>query len=100
MKSLADFLKTSVIGGLLILMPAYLSLMLLLHAIGGVFALIQPLTSHLPGGPIVARVLSLIVIVLLSFVTGVAVRTQMGQRLGVLLERIPGYTLIRSLGRR
>jgi uncharacterized membrane protein len=100
MKSLLDFLKTSVIGGLLVLLPAYVGILLLLKAIGGVFALIDPITSQLPGGPLVARLLAIALILALSFATGVAVRAQAGRRLGGYLDKIPGYTLLRSLGRR
>jgi uncharacterized membrane protein len=100
MNRIAEFSKTTIIGGLLVLLPAYLSVLLLLHAIGGVFALIQPISSHLPGGPVVARVAAVVVVLVLSFVAGIVVRTSIGRRADALLERIPGYSLIRSLGRR
>jgi uncharacterized membrane protein len=105
MKGTLEFLKTTVVGGLLILLPAYLSLLLLVRAVAGVFALIAPITNHVPGGPIVARLLALLVVVAASFLAGLAVRTRLGRNASTLferrvLERIPGYTVMRNLGRR
>jgi uncharacterized membrane protein len=100
MNTLVEFLKTSILGGLLVLLPAYVSGLLLAKAIGGLFALIQPISSQLPGGPVAARVLAIVVILVLAFLTGLLVRTAIGRRASRMLERIPGYVMLRNLGRR
>jgi uncharacterized membrane protein len=105
MKEHWSFLRTTLIGGLLVLLPAYLTLLLVLRGVQTVFALVTPLAEHLPGGTAVARLLALALLIGVSFAVGLAVRTRIGQRVNQflevrLLERIPGYDLLRSLGRR
>ena len=42
MKTLAEFTKTTLIGGVLIVLPIYVSILLLLKAISGLIALVIP----------------------------------------------------------
>lgn len=105
MKGVLDFIKTSVLGGLLVLLPAYLSVILMLRVVASALALIAPLTAHLPGGPHIAQVLAIVLVIAVSFLIGLVVRTQLGKRANEfveqrLLDRIPGYTTLRSLTRR
>ncbi len=55
MRSLAEFAKTTLIGGVLVLVPIYLSVLLLLKALGGVMGLVSPITEGLPRDAAVAR---------------------------------------------
>jgi uncharacterized membrane protein len=102
MRGLAEFVKTTLIGGLLIVLPLWLSVLLLGKAIAGVLALLKPVTSQLPPGMHLRIVVSMLIVVAVCFIAGLVVRTGPGLRAKnvfehYLLERIPGYTLLRGL---
>ena len=48
MKTLAEFTKTTLIGGVLIILPIYVSVLLLAKAAKGLLALISPITAGIP----------------------------------------------------
>jgi uncharacterized membrane protein len=105
MKSLAEFTKTTLMGGVLIVLPIYLSILLLLKTIAGVGALIDPVTAQLPATLQFRRVIAMLVVILVCFLAGLIVRTGPGLRAKNalernLLDRIPGYALIRGLASR
>jgi uncharacterized membrane protein len=102
MKRVSEFLVSSFVGGLVIVVPIYLSVLLLLKAMKAAAGLVQPLAKLLPKWFPAGPVLSLLLIVIVCFLIGAAVRTPAGraarQRLEKsLFERIPGYALFRSL---
>jgi uncharacterized membrane protein len=106
MKALAEFLKTTLVGGLLIVVPTYLTVLLLAKALGGMLALLRPIVGLLPEwfhhfGQLVAIAL----VVLVCFMLGLIARTGLGKRtLEALerrvLERLPGFAMLRSIVRR
>jgi len=106
MKALAEFLKTTVIGGLLVVVPVYFTMLLLAKALGGVLALLGPIVALLPDR--VHRfgtVLAVALVVLVCFVLGLAARTRIGRRVIEIferrvLERLPGFAMLRSVVRR
>ena len=106
MKGLGEFLKTTLIGGLLIVVPTYLSVLLLAKALGAVMALFAPIVALLPeGAQHFGRVIAIALVVLLCFVLGLLARTGLGRRAIAaferrVLERMPGYTMLRSVVRR
>jgi uncharacterized membrane protein len=92
----------AVITGLLIVVPIYLAILLLLKAMKSVVGLVKPVAALLPDALPAETLLSLLLVLLVCFVVGVAVRTKAGQAARERLEktffeRIPGYALIRSL---
>jgi hypothetical protein len=48
MKSLAEFTKTTLVGGLLIILPIYVAVLLLLKAVKGLLGLLDPVASQIP----------------------------------------------------
>jgi hypothetical protein len=48
MKAMTKFLKTTLVGGLLVVLPVWLSLLLLLKAISGALKLLQPIVKMVP----------------------------------------------------
>jgi len=95
----------SLVAGLLVLTPAYLAALLLLKAIGSLGGLLKPIAGLLPAWMPAAQLLSVALILVVCFVVGLALRTAPGQALRSRLERsvldkIPGYTLLRSLTQR
>jgi uncharacterized membrane protein len=105
MKKFGEFLVRAFVTGLLILIPVYLSVLLLLKAMQSVVALVKPFAMLLPEWFPAEHVLSLLIVLIVCFLIGVAVRTPAGRAMRErieksLFERIPGYALFRSLTQR
>ena len=105
MKYAWEFVKNTLVGGLLIVVPIYLAVLLLLKAMQSVMGLVRPLAQLLPAWIPADNILSLLLVLSLCFLIGLAVRAPMGRALRErleqsLFERIPGYALFRSLTQR
>jgi uncharacterized membrane protein len=105
MKKLFEFVVSAFVAGLLIVVPVYLSILLLLKAMQSVVALVKPFAALLPDWLPAENILSLLLVLIVCFFVGVAVRTPAGQAIRErieksLFERLPGYALVRSLTQR
>ena len=105
MKQGLKFVTKAVVTGLIIILPVYLAALLLLKGMKSVVGLVQPLARLLPEAFPAEKLLSFLLILVICFVIGVAVRTRSGQmareRVGkILTEKMPGFELIRSLTQR
>jgi uncharacterized membrane protein len=105
MKGLAEFTKTTLIGGLLVVLPIYLSILLLAKTLSGILALLSPVTAAIPAGEQFRQVIAILIVFAVCFVAGIVVRTGAGRRAKNMLERsvlekIPGYALVRGLAER
>jgi uncharacterized membrane protein len=101
MKAITGFVKTTVVGGLLIILPIYLSVLLLAKAFSGIVSLLSPVTAQLPAWIAYRQSAAFIIVIAGCFIAGLIVRTGWGFRAKqaadrYLLEKIPGYTLIRG----
>ena len=99
------FVKNTLVGGLLIVVPIYLAVVLLLKAMQSVMGLVRPFAQLLPPWIPAAHLLSLGLVLSICFLIGLAVRAPTGRALRERLEqslfdRIPGYALLRSLTQR
>jgi len=106
MKGILGFFKTTIAGGFFVILPIVLIVIVLGETIEMLGALVDPIARQIPiddvGGIAVSRILSIVLILVLCFVTGLVMRTRPGIAVrgfveGALLERIPGYSVIRSL---
>jgi uncharacterized membrane protein len=101
-KQLRKFVTSSLLSGLLLVVPLYLAVLLLLKAMGSLVRLVQPIAMMLPRWSHGEDVLALLIVLFLCFLVGVAMRT-LGGRLfrerieDSVLVKIPGYILLRSL---
>jgi Uncharacterized conserved protein len=100
-KSLA-LVGGAMLRGLLVVVPLYLAVLLLLKGMKTVAGLVRPFALLLPDWFPAEQALSLLLVLMLCFLIGVAVGTRAGrvfrERLEkAFFERIPGYALIRSL---
>jgi uncharacterized membrane protein len=105
MKSLAELTKTTLIGGLLVVLPIYLSILLLVKTLAGIFALLSPVTEAIPAGAQFRQVIAMVIVLAVCLLAGLVVRTGPGLRAKYalersVLERIPGYALVRGLAER
>ena len=105
MRTLAEFTKTTLIGGILIILPIYVSILLLIKAFSGLMALVNPITAGIPASVEFRGILAILVLVAICFMTGLIVRTGPGLRAKnafeeAVLSKLPGYTLLRGLAGR
>jgi uncharacterized membrane protein len=105
MKRLAQFVLTTLGSGLLVVVPIYLAVLLMLKAAASVAGLVRPLSKLVPDWVPAERLLSLLLVLMICFLIGVAIRTRRGRVARdviekTLFERIPGYATIRSLTNR
>ena len=105
MKQFSAFVVSAFVGGLLLVVPIYLAVLLLLKAMQSVVALVRPLAMLLPEWFPAEHILSLVLVLIICFLIGAAVRTPAGHALRErieksLFERLPGYALLRSLTQR
>jgi uncharacterized membrane protein len=102
MRQAREFVVNTLVGGLLIIVPIYFALLLLLKGMKSVWGLVRPLSLFLPDWFPAEQVLSLLIVLTVCFLIGLAVRAPAGRAIRErversLFERIPGYRLIRSL---
>ena len=102
MKKAIVFIAKAVLGGLLIIVPIYLAVLLLLKGMKTVVGLVRPFALLLPDWLPAEKALSLLLVLMIFFLIGVAVRTRTGRMVRerierTFFERIPGYALFRSL---
>jgi uncharacterized membrane protein len=105
MKYAREFITSTVVGGLFVVVPVYLAALLLLKGMKSVGALVRPFAALVPDWIPAENFFALILILVVCFVVGLAVRTRSGrsvrERLEILFfERLPGYSLLRSLTQR
>jgi uncharacterized membrane protein len=105
MRTLAEFTKTTLIGGILVILPIYLAVLLLAKTITGLLALLGPVTAQIPADVEFRQIVAAIMLVIACFFVGLIVRTGPGLRAKnafehAFLEKLPGYTFLRGLAKR
>jgi uncharacterized membrane protein len=106
MRQFIDFLKTTALGGLFVLLPLLLLYLLLSELLDLVVALATPIADQFPQGTFdqvrFPVLWALILIVGMSFLLGLGLRSEKGRRLGswierTLLGRLPLYEAVKNL---
>ena len=101
----AGFFKTTVVGGLLFLVPFVVLLMILTKAIQIMMVVAKPVDALIPiesvGGIAFVNVVAILLIVLTCFVAGLAARSAAGQKLfrvtdGAMMAFIPVYAMMKE----
>jgi len=103
--ALTNFLKATIVGGLLFLLPVALVLIVLRRAMQMAGKVAQPISALLPDaltGAVVATGLAVLLLVLVSFLAGLVARTNAGRRTMRLFENsllggIPQYQLVKGM---
>jgi uncharacterized membrane protein len=109
MRRFVDFLKTTILGGLFVLLPVVVVILLLSLAVATVASAMKPLMELLPvktlGGMAAVTLAAILLLLVFCFLTGFLVQMRIG-RLGkewlerFLLDRLPGYMMFKNLTRR
>ena len=105
MKALREFVVSTLVGGIFIVVPVYLAIVLLLKGMQSAARLVKPFAAMLPDWLPAESFFSLLLVLLVCFAVGAAVRTRPGRAVRekmekVFFERLPGYGLLRSLTQR
>jgi len=105
MKKIKNFIKTSIIGGLVVVLPVAVLAGIFNWMFSFVAGIIQPLTDIIlvrsDIKEIVADLIVVITILIICFILGVVVKTSFGKFFygfieNTLLFKIPGYTLVKE----
>ena len=106
MKILIAFFKTTVIGGLVVILPLAIIVFVAGDTVNNLIVATKPLTQNFPFGPFVNALIALALVIagiiaicftagfLLSTLWGRAIKTWLEKK---LFERIPMYTTLRGL---
>lgn len=106
MRGLREFLKTTLVGGFLFIVPLALVVLLARATLKLISGWLQPLAEWLSAERVsrvvVADVLAIVVLVAVCFLAGLFVRTRLGQAISLRLERrilrrVPGYAFLKSV---
>jgi uncharacterized membrane protein len=106
MQSLYQFLKTTVIGGLVVLVPVAVSVYIISAVVTKVQSALSPIAKvlHVESvlGIAVVEIAAVFLVIAACFLFGLLVRTSMGQTVGSWLEEkilhlLPGYQLIKKV---
>ena len=104
MNALTHFVKVTLIGGLLVVLPAWLTVLLLLKAVKGALGVLRPIAQLLPQSVVHEDLVALALLLAICFLAGLLARPRPVQRFGrwleqFLFERVPGYTVLRGMTR-
>ena len=79
MKYAREFVTSTLVGRLLIVVPVYLAVVLLLKGMKSAASLVRPFAALLPDWIPAERFFSLLLVLVVCFLVGVAVRTKSGR---------------------
>lgn len=103
---LVRFLKTTIVGGIVILVPILILVLLLKKVLGYAQRLAQPLANHLPLdsaiGIVVADIIILVALSLLCFIAGLIAKSSLANRMvetaeSKFLWNVPGYMQFKAV---
>ncbi len=106
MRALGEFIRTTLIGGILFLLPIVVLIVVLGKAQNISSRIVAPVAEHMPvqsvGGVAVAKILAIGVIALFCILTGLFARTRLANRSVGWLERgllshVPGYNFFKGI---
>ena len=105
MKALGEFLKSTIISGVLIILPLGLLIVIVMKFVGMLRPLAVRMAAHMPETVRFPMLLALALLLILSFAAGLLAHTSVGRAVGgfierSILDRIPGYSIMRSLTHR
>jgi len=101
-----SFIKATVAGGLLFLVPVVLVLLVLKHAMGFATAVARPIAAHFAvpdvGGVAIVTIIAALVLLLVAFGAGLVARTAAGRRVTRWFEEsilggLPQYRMVKSM---
>ncbi len=100
-----EFLKSTLLSGLLLILPLGLVAVVVLKIVAMIEPLVMPLVEPLPHHFRVPTLIASLFLFVACLVAGLLAQTRVGRVAGASLEgailnRIPGYSMVRSIARR
>jgi hypothetical protein len=104
MKRPLELLKSALVTGLIIVLPAWLALLLLLQLLLKLGVLVKPIAAQMPKGIDHPQIIAAAVFILICLAVGLLVHTAAGRLIGRTLgenvfNRVPGYQPLRNIAR-
>ena len=102
MKHFGEFILRSLVSGILLIVPIYVTILLLLKAMKSLKGVMRPLARLLPESFPAEPVFSLLAVLMLCLLVGIVLRTSVGQTARIkieasILRKIPGYEVFRNM---
>ena len=102
MKHFGESILRTLVSGILLIIPIYVTILLLLKAMKSLAAVVRPLARLLPGSFPGEPVFSLLAVLMLCLFVGIVLRTPVGQSARIkieasILQKIPGYEVFRNM---
>ncbi len=100
------FIKTTVIGGLVFLVPVVVFIVVLAKAAGLMMMVAEPMAAWVPidavGGVALANIIAVVAVMLICFIAGLVARAAflraiVGSLESKVLSKIPGYEIIKGM---
>jgi uncharacterized membrane protein len=101
MKQVLGFLKATVLGGLLLVLPTWLAVLLVGKALMHLQVFVKPITAELPASIAHPRIIAVLLLIALCFAVGLLIQTAIGAQVERVveqrvLEKLPGYSTLRG----
>ena len=105
MRKYSQTFVTTLMAGVVTVVPVYLGILLVLKAMKSLAELLKPIAALFPSWLPGDQILSLLLVLVICFLVGAGMRTAVGRDVEKriehsLFEKIPGYLLFRSLTQR
>lgn len=102
MKQMIEFIKTTMLGGALIIVPAAAVVFILAKVARGLRNALEPLAAKLPEQIQFPYLIEIVTVIAVCFIAGLLIRTRPGRWFGRLIERylfdkVPGYALAKAM---
>ena len=102
MKHFRESILSTLVSGILLIIPIYVTILLLLKAMKSLGRAVRPLARLLPESFPAEPVFSLLAVLMLCLLVGVVLRTPVGQAARIkieesILQKIPGYEAFRNM---
>jgi uncharacterized membrane protein len=107
MNRILKFVRTTLVGGVLFLLPLVVVVIIVGKALAIAGKIVTPLAAHLPFESVIGldtpKILAITLLVLFCFLAGVLARSALAQKVILWLEttvlsNVPGYEFFKSLG--
>lgn len=104
MKRMIEFIKTTLLGGILVIAPVAAIAFILAKVAKALRAILEPVAATLTGAVSFPYLVEIVSVIAVCFIAGLLIRTATGRWVGGMVERyvfekFPGYTLIKALMR-
>ena len=106
MKSLLQFVRATLVGGILFLVPIMVLVIILEKALGLAHKFVEPLAAHIPVKSIIGLrtpvLLAITLLMLFCLLAGLFARTRLARKIvlaleGTILSKVPGYAFLKDV---